>query len=333
MMSAEKKPHIFILTTGGTIASAPLSSTQVTGYSIAFDADALLSTIPCIGQQYDLEAEELFFVGSSCLQDSHLLQLSRRVNALLARPGIDGVVITHGTDTMEETAFFLNLTVKSHKPVVLTGSMRPTKVLSADGPLNLYQAIQTAAAPESAGKGVLVAFADRLWPARDVMKMSTYHIDTFRCPEGGPLGTVNDRVRYYYACVRPHTLASEFDTRELDSLPNVQIVYGHIDCTDVMLRHALEVGCDGIILAGVGNGAVPSVLRKVLEERPQNGPAIVRSSRVTSGHISPRGGLSDEELHLIPGGSFSPQKARLLLQLALTKTKDYSTLCQIFDRY
>ncbi len=329
----KRKPHVVILGAGGTIASKAVSPTCATGYSeFGFDANDLIDCIPHIREQFDLEAEQLFDVGSCRLEDHHLLTINRRVNELLQKDDVDGVVITHGTDTMEETAFFLNLTVKSRKPVVLTGAMRPPEVISADGPMNLLCAIKAAGAKESYGKGVMIAFENRLWPARDVTKMSTYHVDAFRCPENGPLGTVIDRVRYDYVSARPHTADSEFDVRMIDRLPRVQIVYQHVSSSDVMLRCALDAKPDGIILACVGNGTVPPALKEVLSPSP-NRPFIVRASRVTSGHISPCGNISDEDFQLIPSGGFNPQKARILLQLALTQTTDYNKICEIFDRY
>lgn len=331
-MSAQK-PRIRIIATGGTIASKAKSPTEATNYSgIGFDADGLIDCIPGIRDEYELEAEQIFSIGSCRMEDRHLLALSKRVNRVLADPETDGVVITHGTDTMEETAFFLNLTVKSKKPVVLTGAMRPPEVISADGPMNLLCAIRASGDRESYGKGVLVAFENRLWPARDVSKTCTYHTDAFRCPENGPLGTVIDRVRYDYASVRPHTADSEFDVGKLETLPTVRIVYQHVDSGDTMLRSAMETHPDGIILACVGNGTVPPELKSALAPSPHR-PCVVRASRVTSGFISPCGNLSDEEYQLIPSGGFNPQKARILLQLALTRTHDYREICRIFDRY
>ena len=329
----ERKRRVFILATGGTIASKAQGETCATGYSaFGFDADALIDCIPDIREHFDLKAEQIFAVGSCRLEDHHLLKLSGRVNELLAQETVDGIVITHGTDTMEETAFFLNLTVKSKKPVVLTGSMRPAGVISADGPMNLLCAIRAAGAPESYGKGVLVAFENRLFPARDVTKISTYHTDAFHCPEGGPLGTVIDGVRYNYLCARPHTADSEFDVRGLDTLPQVQIVYQHVGSGDTLLKCAMANRPDGIILACVGNGTVPPALKDSLFPSSER-PFVVRASRVTSGFVSPCGNVSDEEYRLIPSGGFNPQKARLLLQLALTKTRDYHKICEIFDRY
>ncbi len=327
------KPHIHIISTGGTIACAPAEALRATGYhEMPFTAEALLSSLPHIDRDYCLSAEEIFRVDSSDLTEENLLSLARRVGEVLSRKEVDGVVITHGTDTMEETAFFLHLTVKSDKPVVLTGAMRPTGAVGEDGPRNLLSAIRTAGDQESGGKGVLVVFDDRIWPARDLRKASTYHISPYTCSEGGPLGTVIEKPRFYYAPTRPHTTKSEFDISGVTSLPKVEIHWGKIGEDGALLQALLSSGCDGVILAAAGNGTLPARLRERIQ-KAEAGPFLVRSSRTLSGFISPDGDHSDREDRLIPGGSFTPQKARLLLQLALTKTQDYDKLCEIFDRY
>jgi L-asparaginase len=327
------KPHIHIISTGGTIACAPVEAFRTTGYhEMPFYAESLLGLLPEIETEYSLSAEEIFRVDSSDLTEENLLALTERVNQVLSDETVDGVVITHGTDTMEETAFFLNLTVKSHKPVVLTGAMRPTGAIGEDGPRNLLSAIRTAGEKESKQKGVMVVFDDRIWPARDIRKASTYHISPYVCSEGGPLGTVIEKPRFYYTPTRPHTQESEFDTAGLTSLPKVEIFWGKIGEDGTMLQALLSSGCDGVILAAVGNGTLPTILREKIRKAERK-PVLVRSSRTLSGFVSPDGSHSDREEGLIPGGSFSPQKARLLLQLSLTKTRDYDELCNIFDRY
>lgn len=333
-MEERKNPFIYILATGGTIAAKPEETTKVTGYhDFSFDGEKLIDCIPDIRNRFSLKAEEIFQIDSSCIQNHHLLLLAKKANEILSRDEVDGLVITHGTDTMEETAFFLNLTVKSKKPVILTGSMRPTSSLGADGPSNLHTAIRAAGEKESYGKGVMIAFADRLWPARDAIKSSTYHTDAFRCAEGGPLGVVIDTVRYYYASTRPHTTESEFDVSNLETLPDVQIITNHANTESTLISLLMEKGCDGIILAGVGNGTLPPETWELLKKRKGMSPKIVRASRTQNGFVSQSGDFSDEEHEIIPSGGFSPQKARILLQLALTKTRDYQEICRIFDRY
>ena len=334
-MEPNRKRSVYVISTGGTIASSPVNSTQTTAYSgIKFCADELIDCIPGVRERFDLKAEQIFSVGSSALTDADLLKLSRRINDLLASDGVDGVVVTHGTDTMEETAFFLNLTVHSSKPVIITGSMRPTTVLSADGPLNLYNSIVAAADIQSQGKGIMVCMNDKLMPARDVVKASTCHVDAFICAEYGPLGTVNGgRVRYNYNPSKPHTVQSEFDVSELTELPRVEIVYTHISCGDFMFRAALQSGCDGIVIAGTGNGSAPPDIRAACMGRSGDAPAVVRASRVQGGYVGESGAFGDIKHRTVASGDFPPHKARILLQLALTKTKDIEQLRRIFERY
>ena len=328
------KPCVYVIATGGTIASKPVSAVETTGYSqIAFSAEDLIACIPGIEEKAELRTEQLFSVDSSDMTDEKLLQLAKYINTVLEKEDIDGVVVTHGTDTMEETAFFLNLTVRSNKPVILTGAMRPTTVLSADGPMNLYNAILAAADPQSKGKGVMVCMNDRLLPGRDVIKTSTCRVDTFQCAEYGPLGTViGEKVQYRYASTCPHTTQSEFDVTGLTKLPKVEVVYTHISCGDTMLRAAMESGCDGIVIAGTGSGSAPEAIRNLCARRETDLP-VVRASRVTGGSVCPSGLFADEVCGTVPGGDLPPHKARILLQLALTKTKDLAQLRQIFQMY
>ena len=328
------KPCVYVIATGGTIASKPVSGVQTTGYSeLGFDAEALIGCIPGIEEQVELKAQQLFSMDSSDMTDGRLLQLAQRINQVLQDDGVDGVVVTHGTDTMEETAFFLNLTVHSNKPVVLTGAMRPTTVLSADGPMNLYNAILAAADPQSKGKGVMVCMNDQLLSGRDVIKTSTHRVDAFGCAEYGCLGTVvGGKVRYGYAPLRLHTANSEFDVSGLTALPRVEIVYTHISCEDTMLRAAVESGCDGVVIAGTGSGSAPEAIRNFCKTHKGKLP-MVRASRVMGGTICPSGLFADEACGTIPAGDLPPHKARILLQLALTKTKDMDQLCDMFSEY
>ena len=328
------KPCVYVIATGGTIASKSVSQVQATGYSeLSFDADALIGCIPGIAEQVELKAQQLFSIDSSDMTDERLLQLAQRINQVLQDDSVDGVVVTHGTDTMEETAFFLNLTVRSNKPVVLTGAMRPTTVLSADGPMNLYNAILAAADPQSRGKGVVVCMNDQLLPGRDVIKTSTCRVDAFGCAEYGCLGTVvGGKARYSYGPLRPHTEQSEFDVSGLDRLPRVEIVYTHISCEDTMLRAAVERGCDGVVIAGTGSGSAPEAIRNFCKAHKGKLP-VVRASRVMGGRICPSGLFADETCGTIPAGDLPPHKARILLQLALTQTTDLDQLRRIFQKY
>ncbi len=338
------KARIHIISTGGTIASKTVSVTQTTGYGAKPNASSeregvgllaadLIASVPGIEEIVDISAENIYTVPSSAVEPSNLLALAKRVNEVLASDEIDGVVITHGTDTLEETAFFLHLTVKSKKPVVIVGSMLPASVLSAGGPLNLYNAILAAASPESAGMGVIVSMAGRLLSARDAAKLSTYMTDAFRVMEYGALGSAcGGKILYYYAPLRPHTHLSEFDISKVEKLPDVEILYMYQGCPDAGIRSAVERGVDGIVVAGLGCGAIPPHVRgyyKSLDHKPP----LVRATRVPSGYLAGHGATPDDEYSTIPAGDFTPHKARILLQLALTKTKDLNEIREIFQKY
>ena len=330
-----KLPHIHIIATGGTIAAHEKSAMQTTGYS-ANDlllANELIRSIKGIEAHAEITAENIFSLASSAMDEAHLLQLARRVNEVLADPTVDGLVITHGTDTLEETAFFLYLTVKSSKPVVITGSMLPASAHSADGPGNLINAICTAASREAWEKGVMVCMCNRLLSARDVAKTSTYRLDTFKCLEYGTLGhVIGEDVRFYYAPVRPHGSQSQFDVQALTELPRVEIIMTHENCSELLLKNVVESGCDGIVVAGMGSGAIPPRMReyyKALEKKP----FLVRASRVYSGYVAAHSATPDQEYGTICAGDFTPIKARLLLQLALKVTSDLDEIRGIFQKY
>ncbi len=336
----DNRPHVFVLATGGTIATRGSSPSETTGYperqgkkeGVGLLAEDLIASIPGIEERVRLSAESIFNVSSSSIEEGDLLRLAKRVNALL-KEDVYGIVITHGTDTLEETAFFLHLTVKSDKPVVVVGAMLPATAFSADGPLNLYHAILTAAKPESRGKGVLVCMCGRLLSARDAAKTSTFRMDAFKCMEYGALGhVVGGDVRYYYAPVRPHTASSEFYVEKLDALPRVEIVYTWQGCTKELLKAAVEGGADGIVCAGMGCGAIPPEPREYYRGLSKK-PPLVRGTRVFSGYTAAHGATPDDVYGTIPAGDFTVQKARILLQLALTVTKDIKEIRAIFQKY
>lgn len=328
------KPRVRVISTGGTIAAKTKSATRTTGYQdIGLSADDLLQSVPGAEEYAAITTENIYSIPSSAMTGAHLLTLAKRINALLQGGEADGVVVTHGTDTLEETAFFLHLTVKSEKPVVVVGSMLPATVLSADGPLNLYNAILAASAAESRGKGVLVCMCGRLLSARDAAKTSTFRLDAFKAPEYGALGHVAGKsVRYYYAPTRPHTAQTEFNIKGIETLPRVEILYMYEDCDEHLLKAAVENGCGGIVCAGLGCGAIPPRVREYYRQLEVK-PPMVRGSRVGSGYVARHGITPDDVYNTIPAGDFTVQKARLLLQLALTVTTDLEELCAIFQRY
>lgn len=328
-------PHIHIIATGGTIGYNPASEEESIGLSAArLDISELLGKIPQIKEVARVTHEQLFQIGSTSITDKHWLTLLARVNELAAQPDIDGIVITHGTDTLEETAFFLHLTAKTQKPIVLTGAMRQASDLCAEGLLNLVNAIITAACPESRGMGALIVMDQHILCARDAIKCSTYRVGAFMGTEYGCLGKiVHNQALYAYAPLRPHTTKSEFDLQGLEQLPRVDIVYGYSDCGDMLLRSAIEKGCQGIVYAGTGSGILHPDIRALYEKEGASLPLLVRSSRVPAGGVLLNNYMDDDLYHTVASEDFTPQKARILLKLALTQTRDLQQIRRIFARY
>lgn len=315
-MEKTELKNIVILATGGTIAGKAASGTQMTGYTAgAYSVADLLAGVPELGELAHISGEQLCNIDSSSITDALLLRLAQRCNELLAQNDVDGVVITHGTDTMEETAFFLNLTVKSAKPVVLVGAMRPATAVSADGPLNIINAVKVAVDAASAGQGVLVMMNDEIYSGRDVTKTNTANVATFKATNGGSLGfIVGGEVHYYYRSMRPHTLQSEFDVTGVTALPRVDIIYTHIGEDRVFVDAALAAGARGIIYAGSGMGSIHEAVEESLAEAVGRGVVVVRSSRTGSGIVA--AGLERwQEQGFLYADNLNPQKARLLLQL------------------
>ncbi|MCC8170524.1 MAG: type II asparaginase [Parabacteroides sp.] len=332
--SAYGLPRIRILATGGTIAGVGASSTGSAYKPGQLGVDQLLAAVPEIKEVAEVTGEQVFTIASQDMTVADWLQLARRVNELLARDDVDGIVLTHGTDTMEETAYFLNLTVKSDKPVVLTGAMRPATSLSADGPLNLFDAVVTAGAEESAGRGVLVVLNGTVSGARDVMKTHTLDVETFRSPNTGALGYVSDaKVHYRMDGEKLHTAHSVFDVTGLTELPRVGIVYGYAGAEPALVEALVQKGYAGIVHAGVGNGNIAADVFPALIQARNKGVQIVRSSRIPSGPSTLNAEVDDEANRFIAALDLSPQKARILLMLALTQTNDWKEIQRLFEEY
>ena len=331
----DKLANVTILATGGTIAGSGASSTTTVGYTAAtVGVDTLIKAVPELSKVAQVKGEQVFQIASENMTNEHWLTLAKRVNVLLAQSDVDGIVITHGTDTLEETAYFLDLVVKSKKPVVLVGAMRPGTALSADGPINLYNAVLLAANPDAAGKGVLVAMADQIHSARDVSKTNTSTPDSFKTTELGLLGYIQGNKPYFYrASTRKHTVETEFDISKLDKLPQVDIVYGYANVSPVALNALVAAGAKGIIHAGVGDGSLASKVLPSLTAARKQGVLIVRSARVGQGIVARNGEANDDELDFVAADTLNPQKARILLMLALTKTNDSKAVQKMFYTY
>ena len=248
-------------------------------------------------------------------------------------PELAGIAMTHGSALVEETAYFLNLTVKSERPVVLTAALRPSSGLSTDGDVNLLDAIRVAASPEARGKGTLTVLNSEIQAARDVTKSNTYRLEAFHPRELGYLGYADSdgQVVFYRAPTRRHTLRSEFDVSSVERLPRVDIVYVYGGADGAMVEAMVERGVDGLVMATMGGGAMPPAMRQAVAEAVRRGVAVVLSSRVGNGRVVPTEGKRREGV--VVGDNLTPQKARILLMLGLTVTRDQGRLQEMFDTY
>ena len=334
---SNKLPLIWVLSTGGTISGRGASSTSFTDYkSGSFLGEELVKAVPEIQQYAQVRVQQISNVSSADITLDIWLTLAKRVNQIFAEDSkVAGIVITHGTSTLEETAYFLNLTVKHDRPVVLVGAMRPPTAIGADGPLNLLNAIRTAASPEARGKGVLVVMNDEINGARDVTKTNTYRVETFRAIELGYLGYVDgDRVSFYRASLKRHTTNSEFDVSAITDLPPVEIVYSYVQPSGAAIQALVAAGAKGIVFAATGAGTISSAEKSALKSILTSTvlkPVLVRSSRTGNGRVVAREDY--DSLGMIPADTLNPQKARILLMLALTKTNDLKEIKRMFAEY
>jgi len=325
---------LMILATGGTIAGAAASGTQSAYTSGAVTIDAMLKAVPGIEKLANIKGEQISNVGSQDISFDIMLKLAKRINELLATPDVDGIVITHGTDTMEETAYFLNLTVKSDKPVVMVGSMRPSTAVSADGPLNLYNAVAVAADPQAKGRGVLVVMNDQIHAAHSLTKTSTTSVQTFMSPLRGVVGvTAYGKNDWYNTPPWKHTSQSEFDISNVTKLPRVDIVFADADMEPDLIDASVNAGAKGIVIAGVGNGNMNKVSVEAAARAVKKGVVVVRSSRVATGMVDRNVEVNDDELGFIASDELNPQKSRILLSLALLKPESPSQIQQSFRTY
>src|SRR5450631_1719531 len=329
-------PNVMVLATGGTIAGTGASSTTVVGYTAAtVGIERLLNAVPELKTVANVKGEQVFQIASENMNNDYWLKLAKHVNELLARDDVDGIVITHGTDTIEETAYFLNLVVKSRKPVVIVGAMRPGTALSADGPINLYNAAILAGSEEAVGKGVLVTLNDEINGAREVTKTNTATTGTFRNWEMGFLGYMQDNKPHFYRqSTRKHTVDTEFDVSKLDVLPAVDIVYGYANMNRIPIDAFVAAGDKGLVHAGTGDGSLarPAIEPALIEAR-KKGVVIVRASRVGNGIVARNGEADDDKQDFVVSDTLNPQKARILLMLALTKTSDTREIQRMFYTY
>jgi L-asparaginase len=329
---ADELPAIKILATGGTIAGAQSDQSSYGYKSGTFKVEDLIKAVPKMNELAQLSGEQVANIGSQDMNDAVWLKLARRTNAVVG--DADGVVITHGTDTMEETAYFLNLTVKSDKPVVLVGSMRPATAVSADGPGNLYNAVAAAADRGARGRGVLVVLNDEIHAARNVVKTDTTNVETFRSPNRGPSGLVHTgKIAWFERMDKRHTTKSEFDVSDRERLPRVDVIYAHANMSPDLITAALKGGAQGLVIAGVGDGNMTKPALDTLAAAAKQGIVVVRSTRLPSGMVLRDNEVPDQKLGFVASGELNPAKSRVLLQLALTRTKDPARIQRMFEEY
>jgi len=318
------KPEVLILTTGGTIASrtdAPLIA-----------GPALVQAVPALTNYANISVEEFSVIGSSKMTPTHWLGLAQRINALFSENAdLAGIVITHGTDTLEETAYFLNLTVKSDKPVVLVGSMRSSNEVSADGPANLINAVRVAISEQAIGQGVLVVLNEDISAARDVWKTDNRRVHTFQGSNVGHIGTVDpDGVRFYHRSLQRHTSSSEFDVSSLATLPRVFILSDFTGIDEVLVSNFGKQEMDGLVVRTFAGGRMSTGMFAGLASLVQRGTPTVITSRVPGGRIV---GAPDYDFTAVVSNGQQDNKARILLILALTRTSEVSEIQRIFDTY
>ena len=327
-------PHVVVLATGGTIAGAAATDVQAGYTSGQVGVEQLLAAVPQAKKLAVLRGEQISNIGSQDMNDEVWLKLARRINELVAMPDVAGIVITHGTDTIEETAYFLNLVIKSKKPVVLTAAMRPSTALSADGPLNFYNAVAVAANKDAAGRGVLIVVNDWIHGASSLTKTSTTAVQTFLSPVWGLIGTVAyGEAEFYRGPVGRNTADSEFSLDGVTALPRVDIIMAHENMDGALIDAAVAAGAKGLVIAGVGNGNMTEAAVKALAAQAKKGIVCVRSTRVTTGRVGRNVELDDDKLGFVASLGLNPQKSRVLLRLALLKQRDLKDIQRIFDEY
>lgn len=328
------KPNVVILATGGTIAGAGASALNSASYAAAkVPVDKLLAGLPELANVANIKGEQVLQIASESFTNDNLMKLGKRVSALVKQADVDGIVVTHGTDTLEETAYFLNLVIRTDKPIVVVGSMRPGTALSADGALNLFDAVSVAGSKDAIGKGVLVTMNDEIQSGRDVTKRINIKTEAFKS-QWGPLGMIVEGNNYWFrAPVKRHTAQSEFNIDEFDALAPVEIAYAYGN----MPRSAIDVfgksGIKALIHAGTGNGSVADRNVAALQEVRAKGIQVVRSSRVPDGFVLRNAEQPDDKYDWVVAHDLNPQKARILAAVALTKTLDSKELQRIFWQY
>ncbi|ARP88396.1 asparaginase [Bordetella genomosp. 9] len=325
-------PTVTVLGTGGTIAGAPVAGLRVGYVPGTIDIESLLDGVPGLASLANLRAEQVANIGSQDMRHDVWQGLATRVSALQQDTDIDGIVVTHGTDTLEETAWFLELAVPLRKPLVLTGAMRPATALGSEGPANLYAAVAVARDEAAQGRGALVLMNEHIHHARDVQKIAASGIAAFASPTRGPAGIVQAGGPLFYGTARPraHYPWQSAPLPPVEQWPRVGVVYAHADMQPDLIDF-MASRYQGIVLAGVGDGNASQAAFQAIGRATGQGVAVVRASRTASGHVQRNTEVDDDALGTVAAGDLSPQKARILLTLALMSTRDAGALQRCFD--
>lgn len=319
--SIKEKATILVLTTGGTIAGQATSDKGLGYHAGQTTGESLIDSVPALKNEANIQVAPVSQIGSQDMSDSILLDLAHHIQKAEEDPKISGIVITHGTDTMEETAFFLNEVLPHHKPIILVGAMRPAGYASADGNANLIDAVKVAASPLAQNRPVMVVMNDTILDARFVQKMNTTNLESFQSPNAGPIGVVNtEHVRFFQPAGTEKKAAFPLPTQA--PFPRVDIIYSHVQMDGGLIEDAVKRGAKGIILAGVGDGNTSAAALKALQEAQQKGVIIIRATRVGSGFVNRNVEVNDDQNHFVVAEDLNPQKARLLLQILLTNKID-----------
>lgn len=322
---------IAIIATGGTIAGVGKDGKTVVYHAGEIDVNDILESIPKINEVAHLKTFQLYNVDSNEMDEEKWMGLSNMINSLVLEEDIDGIVVTHGTDCIEETSYYLTLTLNTNKPVVLTGAMRPATATSADGPFNLYQAVSLASNDSAYGKGVMVLFSNTIYSGRDVQKINNFKVDAFGQKTFGCLGYMQDEVPYFFSdTFKKHTIHSIF-AGNYNSLPKVGVALFYAGASADILYHLAQSN-EGIVIVGAGSGNYNEKWKEAIEDLSKKGIIFVRSSRVQEGIVFDDE-VFDPHHYCISSNTLSGQKARVLLMLALKKTKDRNQIRQIFAQY
>jgi L-asparaginase len=334
METQRPRARIKIIATGGTIAGVGDAADRA-GYNAGeLPIDELLNAVPQIHKIAHISGEQISSLGSQDMTIEIWKKLAIRINQIFADDEADSVVVTHGTDTQEETAYFLDLTISHKNTVVITGSMRAATAISADGPKNLYDAVTVAANPESRGKGVLVCFNEGIYDSRDVTKMSTTKLNAFSSPNTGPIGQVYDgKVEYYLTSLREVNVGTPFKVSAGTVFPRIDILYMYTDASPSLIEASVREGAKALVIAGVGNGNFNSGFREAILVAVKKGVIVVRSTRCPSGRVVLEDEINDKQIGTIVSDDLNPQKARVLLMLGMTLSQDKEALQKFFFTY